>query len=300
MDVPGFAFIGFFLVAYIVALVPLNYFLLKRRDRRELAWVTTPVIIFAFSGLAYLVGYGTKGGQVLLAQAGIVEAWAGRHAAPVVTYYGLFSPGKSRYDLSAADGAVPLIPADPGNPQARRELRMLEGDQFALKEVPVDMWDMGLFRGDSLLDLGQGFTADLHESQGAISGRVTNHTPFDLEEVALFGRGRVLATWGSLRRGETRAVRATVTAGGSGSLVPASALQSVHGMRAPDRMRRALLEPLTGGMVNGYGGAAVPAPPPNHPVLMGWVKRPLVPALVDGHPVREQPAYLFLVHLPVR
>jgi len=127
---------------------------------------------------------------------------------------------------------------------------------------------------------------------------VTNRTPFDLEEVALLGRGRVLATWGSLRRGETRTVRATLVAGGSGSLVPAAALQNVHGTRAPDRMRRALLEPLTGGMSSGYGGAAGTAP--SHPVLMGWVKRPLVPALVDGHPVREQPAYLFLVHLPVK
>lgn len=300
MDVPGFAFIGFFLVAYIVALVPLNYFLLKRRDRRELAWVTTPVIIFAFSGLAYLVGYGTKGGQVVLAQAGVVEAWAGRRTAPVVTYYGLFSPGKSRYDLSAAEGAVPLLPAEAGDIPPRRELRMLEGDQFALKEVPIDMWDMGLFRGDSLLDLEPGFAADLRLSQGVLSGQVTNRSPFDLEEVALVGWGRQLATWSNLRRGETRAVRTTVTAAGSGSLLPPVALRNVHGTHAPDRMRRAVLEPLTSGMlVTGYGGTAA-VTPPSHPVLMGWVKRPLVPALVDGHPVREQPAYLFLVHLTVK
>ena len=111
--------------------------------------------------------------------------------------------------------------------------------------------------------------------------------------------------WGTLKRGETRTVRASATWGGSGSLLPPAALQSVHGKLAPDRMRRALLEPLTGGMVPGYGG---PVPgyggaswaPPDHPVLMGWVKRPLVPAQVDGHAVREQAAYLFLVHLPVR
>jgi hypothetical protein len=67
-------------------------------------------------------------------------------------------------------------------------------------------------------------------------------------------------------------------------------------------MRRALLEPLTGGMVLGYGGAGA-APggaPPGHPVLIGWVKRPLVPAQVDGHAVRDQSAYLFLVHLPLK
>jgi hypothetical protein len=298
MDVPGFAFIGFFLLAYIVALVPLNYYMLKRRDRRELAWVTTPAIIVAFSGLAYGVGYGTKGGQVVLAQAGIVEAWAGRSAAPAVTYFGLFSPGKSSYDLSAAEGAVPLMPAETGDEAGRRGVRVVEGDLFGLRDVRIDMWDMGLFRGDSVVDLGGGFQCDLRQSEGTLSGRVTNRSPFDLEEVALFGRGNRLASWGTLRRGETRTVRTVLKPGGSSSLLPPAALQTVQGSLAPDRMRRALLEPLTGGMVSGYGGMA--SMPPDHPVLMGWIKRPLVPAQVDGHTVRDQAAYLFLVHLPLK
>jgi hypothetical protein len=160
------------------------------------------------------------------------------------------------------------------------------------------MWDMGLFRCDSLLDLGQGFAAELSQSERTLSGQVTNRTPFDLEEVALLDHGYRLASWSTLRRGESRTIQATIATGGSGALLPTSVLQSVQGTRASDRMRRALLEPLTGGMVNGYsGGSWVP---PDHPVLMGWVKRPLVPALVDGHTVRDQPAYLFLVHLPVK
>jgi hypothetical protein len=52
---------------------------------------------------------------------------------------------------------------------------------------------------------------------------------------------------------------------------------------------------LTGG--TGYSVGTWRAP--DHPVLVGWVKRPLVPARVDGHAVREQAAYLFLVHLPL-
>jgi hypothetical protein len=295
MDVPGFTFIGIFLVAYVVALVPLNYFVLKRRDRRELAWLTTPIIIVAFSGLAYLVGYGSKGGQVVLAQAGVVEAWAGRRTAPAVTYYGLFSPGKSIYDLSAAEGMIPLMPVEADAGSSRRNVRVVEGDSFGLKDVAIDMWDMGVFRGDSLLDLGQGVTAELTEANGALSGRITNQMPFDLEEVSLIGGRDRLAYWGALRRGESRTVRAAMTSSTGGALLPPAVLQSVRGASAPDRMRRAMLEPLTGG--TGYSGGTWQAP--DHPVLMGWVKRPLVPARVDGHAVREQAAYLFLVHLPL-
>ena len=140
MDVPGFAFIGLFLLAYIVVLVPVNYTVLKRRDRRELAWVTVPIIIVAFSGLAYAVGYGTKGGQVLLAQAGIVEAWAGQSAAPALAYLGLFSPAKSRYNLSTEDGSVPLLPVEQPSDPTRQPARVVEGDAFGLQDAPIDMW----------------------------------------------------------------------------------------------------------------------------------------------------------------
>ena len=49
-----------------------TYLVLKRRDRRELAWLSNLAIVLAFSGLAYLVAYGREGGQVVLAQAGMM------------------------------------------------------------------------------------------------------------------------------------------------------------------------------------------------------------------------------------
>ena len=48
MDAPPFGTIGLFLAAYLICLVPVNYAILKRRDRKEWAWVTTPAIVFAF------------------------------------------------------------------------------------------------------------------------------------------------------------------------------------------------------------------------------------------------------------
>ncbi|HLB78682.1 MAG TPA: hypothetical protein VJO72_16755, partial [Candidatus Dormibacteraeota bacterium] len=280
-------------------------YFLKRRDRRELAWVTTPAIILAFSGIAYAVGYGTKGGQVVLAQTGVVEAWAGRGAAPALAYLGLFSPRKTRYDLATEDGSVALMPAEGGDESSRRPARVVEGDAFGLKDVPIDMWDMGLFRGDSVVELGEGFQGDLRRKEDdRLTGRVTNRTPFDLEDAALLVGGR-LVPWGTFRRGETRTIdTAWSPRGGGGSLVPPAALQTVHGTLAPARMRRALLESLTtmgpGGYPGGPGGYGSSGSPPNHPVLLGWVNRPLIPARVDGHPVHDQAAYLFLVHLPVK
>jgi hypothetical protein len=313
MDVPGFAFIGLFLLAYIVVLVPLNYQFLKRRDRRELAWVTTPGIVFLFSGLAYLIGYGTKGGQIVVAQAGMVEAWAGRSTAPALTYLGLFSPRKTRYDFSTEEGAVPLQPVD--SDDSHRPLRVVQGDGFALKDVPVDMWDMGLFRGDSVVELGEGFESDLKLVDGKLVGKVTNRSPFDLEDAVLLTGGSGGVSWGTLRRGQSHTVNAAWNPAVTGSLLPPAALQTLHGGGAPARMRRALVEPLTtwstggpgyggppGYYPGGYPGAkrGTGVTSPSHPVLIGWVSQPLVPARVDGRQVREQAAHLFLIHLPLK
>src|SRR5205085_11858581 len=48
-EAPSFTFIGIFLLLYIIFLVPVNYFLLKKKDRKELAWLTAPLIIAVFS-----------------------------------------------------------------------------------------------------------------------------------------------------------------------------------------------------------------------------------------------------------
>jgi hypothetical protein len=177
-------------------------------------------------------------------------------------------------------------------------VRVAEGEGFGLKEVPVDMWDMAVFRADSVVDLDAGFQCQLRQSGSKLTGRVTNRSPYDLENAVLMAGGYNLGLWGTFRRGETRSVSIPwPPASGSASLLPTSVMQTVQGTRAPDRMRRALLEPLT---TSSPGSSGLSWSPPDHPILLGWVNRPLLPARVDGHAVQDQAAHLFLVHLPVR
>ena len=225
---------------------------LKRRDRRELAWLSTPAMRFAFSGLAYLVGYGPKGGQAVLAQAGVVEVWAGwrsvqvfgrsgvqatsperrpgggtaarsgagprgeaggarLNAAPALTFLGLFAPRKTRYDLAAEEGAVPLMPAELGNGSGRRQLRVVESDGFALKDVSMDIWDMALFRGDTVGRAGRRLPVG-PEGGGREAGRPGRQPLAVRPGGGALLTGGVVQRWGTLRRGET---------GGGHSLEPA-------------------------------------------------------------------------------
>ena len=94
MEVPSFGFVGAFLVLYILFLVPINYFVLKALDKRELSWITTPLIVVVFSVGAYMVGRSVKGGKVLVTQAAVVQARSGSSTAVADDFIGIFSPSR--------------------------------------------------------------------------------------------------------------------------------------------------------------------------------------------------------------
>ena len=114
LDAPGTEVIGLFLLVYLIVLVPVNYLVLKRLDRKELAWVTIPLLVLLFAAGTFGVGYAAKGGAVFVNRAAIVETTAGQREAGVYAELGLFSPHRTSYDLSLPGAnALAAIP-NPG------------------------------------------------------------------------------------------------------------------------------------------------------------------------------------------
>ncbi|MBE0448355.1 MAG: hypothetical protein IBX64_09710 [Actinobacteria bacterium] len=62
LQLPSLRWLIPFILLYIVLIGPANYLILKRKDRKELAWVTIPVIILFFSLSSFVYAYGKKGG----------------------------------------------------------------------------------------------------------------------------------------------------------------------------------------------------------------------------------------------
>ena len=61
------------IVGYILLIGPISYFVLRRVDRRELAWVTAPILIVTFSACSYGIGRTLKGSDVVLNQVAVVR-----------------------------------------------------------------------------------------------------------------------------------------------------------------------------------------------------------------------------------
>jgi hypothetical protein len=286
MDAPPFGTIGLFLAAYLICLVPVNYAFLRRRDRKEWAWVTTPAIVFIFSALAYAVGFGIKGGRVVVSRTGVIEARAGAPTGAARSHVGLFSPRKTRYDLTFSQPRALLYEWRPALFEERgRALTVREEERWSITGAELDMWSMRVFSVEHPVDLGEGIRvlwrrepSDLKRGDGVI----TNRTPFDIEECHLIAYGSDLAL-GRLARGASVDLASAVLREEGFSWLRLHS--ELKGDDAAVRTQRAILEALGRGVP---GGA---------PRLIGWVRQPLFEMTVDGRPARETNVHLISVQL---
>ena len=61
LELPNVWLVGGFLLLYIIIIGPLNFIILRRMRRTELAWFTIPVGVVLFSVVAYMLAVGSKG-----------------------------------------------------------------------------------------------------------------------------------------------------------------------------------------------------------------------------------------------
>ncbi len=323
LDAPGTWVIGLFLLAYLVILVPVNYLILKRLDRRELAWATIPALVVVFAIGTFAVGYAAKGGSVFVNRAAIVETAAGQSAAGVRGALGLFSPRRTSYDLTLTGTglAAALPPALPnrfgggGDAQASGQTRLVQtSGGAALLDASVNMWAMRAFDFQSTTDLGG--TID-----GSVLGNtltVTNHTPHLLTGCLVI-RGGMSYPVGALAPGGTAQASLfappPINPQSPGLPLPQmSPAMTGSDQSVTPRMQAALSDyaRTLGQPDNGNNyyynnqGISQPrapfAPAPNEALLVGWSDDPALagPApRVDGQAVTVHSTTLVVVHLPL-
>ena len=87
------------LLTYVVVIGPVNYWVLKRRNQPELAWLTIPSIVIFFTILGYVTGFQLKGNKIIVNEMAVAYGQVGAEAMRVDSLIGLYSPRRSAYDL---------------------------------------------------------------------------------------------------------------------------------------------------------------------------------------------------------
>lgn len=109
---PDIVPLALFMLAYVLAVGPLNYLLLTRADKRDWAWLTIPLSILVFSAAAWAIGSNLRGSDPILNQLTAVRAWPGESRAHASGLVGLLSPRRAQYTLLSGENE-PLRPIPP-------------------------------------------------------------------------------------------------------------------------------------------------------------------------------------------
>jgi len=134
-----------FMLIYTLLIGPVNYVILRKLDRRELAWLTIPVLIAGFTGCAYLTGFQIRGSAPIVHSLAVVYVPRDTEVGRVTQVVGLFSPRRTNYDVWAEGARVREISDGP----AGRPLRLFEeADGVTVSDLRVDVGDIQPFIAD--------------------------------------------------------------------------------------------------------------------------------------------------------
>jgi len=226
-----------FLLAYIIVLVPISYIALARRDAREWAWLTTPIIVLIFTFGAYGIGYMSRGGKTIVNRVALVVAQSGDTAALGSGAVAIFSPGSRNYSFGLTGSvASPTWSAETGSADTAN---IVYGPQRKITGFRINKWSSRSLTADFVADLGEGIEAHAIFDGHTLTAKVTNNSGLPL-------RGcRIL-------RGQQEGPRVDLASGASGELTFENPTQvgnldltpggDLYGRRAAAERRRAYSE----------------------------------------------------------
>lgn len=193
-----------FLALYIALIGPVNYVVLNRFNRRELAWVTIPLLIVVFSVLAYVVGGELRGTQPSVGHLTVVRSWPTTDTAHTSEIVGLLSPQRTRYTLTPADDtALRAIPrtglsatANVLASQFDNSIVIEQNSGFRAADFPVDASFIAGFVGNGLTEApairGQAtvFYPPAERNVQVVRGSVRNSSEMTFTDAVILARGQ--------------------------------------------------------------------------------------------------------------
>ncbi len=272
--------------AYILLIGPINYFVLRRLDRREYAWVTMPVLIVAFAAGAYGFGSLLRGSDLIVNEVAIVRGSPGTTDGTAQVYLGVFSPSRGTYQLRVPGGALLSSPisGDFSGDGTATSLDVLQGDPAQVRDLGVGFGSLRTVRAETAVTVPL-VQAALRLENGHLKGTVTNASIEILQKPAVVLGGTV-AKLADLTPGATATVDVALQAVQQGQQLSDKIVGQVFfgdptqlGEDAARLMaRHTIVDQLSYDPNFGFTGTL----PSDGPVILAWTDRELLPVQIEG------------------
>jgi hypothetical protein len=237
LDLPEPILIALFTFLYIVLIGPVNFIILRRRRRPELAWATVPALVLIFSVAAYVLGYGAKGGDLVTIRAKLAHSAPEVQAAQAMEAWGIFSPNRGTYRLNiSADSVVSQINRIGGAGSNTGTAARVSGGNGAtsVDNLNINTGSLEGFTVENTVKAGSPLEADLHLDGDSIVGTLRNRTGAGLQDVALV-RGDAVQYIGYIGGANSAQVKLPVSSGVFSNDSPVSILPPPPGVTAPNQ-----------------------------------------------------------------
>ena len=312
---PPFEAVAGFVFLYIGLLVPANYLILKRLGKRELAWLTVPLLAVQFSGGAYALGRTLKTSPMTAHRVSVLETYA--NSKNDFAGYGQFSIySDRRTKLQISTKGTTLVPL-PGDYKEVIDPPRFSSDQTngmggKISEFSIRQWEAKRFE-TTLPDfpyIGEGVNAKMSWKDGNATVTLTNKTNSKLKNGFIVLGDKTISV-PEMTQGQTETMRFAWS--GRNPQPGLSALPKPTGLDARSRLQRDLIScslenPSYEGYVVGsyprsfsYGTPTAKMAAGGEEIkpfaFVAWFDRSPFEVKVDGKLIPGESANLLYVHL---
>jgi hypothetical protein len=190
ITIPSSSFVLKVILAYILALVPLNWLICRFVfGRREWAWLVVPALALGFAvgverAAAYDMGY-----DIACDEIDLVETFSGYPQAHVSRFAALYSSGRIRFSISyPADPTALALPLDTGRALRGEDVATSVWQSYpvpALDHFEIQPRSLSMFRAEQMISLSGSVT--LATDNGP--SRIINQTDLELHDAVVIGVG---------------------------------------------------------------------------------------------------------------
>ena len=219
-DVPGagsfgFSYVAIVLLAMMVIVGPVDWFVLKWMGRQPWTWVTISGWIGVITLGSIFIGHIFKSGDVHYRTASLIDEAGGARVASI-DLAGIYSPQTTEYDLEMTPHSWwrAASMTNPWGSDAMLTEIPCHQDYRGSRPLPmlINVWNVRFIEGQELGEEPAMVQAQLTPGPGrTVTGSITNRAPFALRDILIRTRDGLLKVKGSIEPGATMQV--------SGSLV---------------------------------------------------------------------------------
>ncbi|HTK44896.1 MAG TPA: hypothetical protein VL749_06060 [Patescibacteria group bacterium] len=288
--------------AYIVIIGPINYFVLKRLDRRELAWITMPLLVLAFTAASFGYGFLLRGTDVLVNEVALVRGAPDATEASAQVYFGVFSPTRATYQVSLPQGALVAAPiADPLG-QGGSTLDILQGTGQQLpsmvRNLSVGTSSLRVVRAELPVEAPR-MKASLALDNNELKGTFENLSDEKLESVAVV-LGSAVAVLGDVDAHTRVSVSFPVRGNPFGAPLADQIIGRAFEQTTESGVRRAIrygmVNQLTYDPSRQFSNGVLPA---DQAVILAFDRRNLLDVQLGGQEPRRSANVMYYVPVPV-